>query len=164
MSETAPREIVVVGGGIIGVCTAYYLLSSITPASSPVTRVTLVEEEVIAGAASGKAGGFLALDWHGPATTSLAKLSYRLHRDLATEYGGAERWGYRAMESVSFAVTAGAGGGKSPHPNPALEDSKMETIEATTIEASDSTWLNPDGDTSVLGTKDTTAQMYVYLP
>ena len=63
--------------------------------------VTIVEEASVAAGASGQAGGFLALDWHGPATTNLAALSYRLHSQLAESYHGQEKWGYRHMDAVS---------------------------------------------------------------
>lgn len=92
MSEN--RHIVIVGGGIIGSSIAYYLGQH---ASKP--AVTLLEaSKGVAPGASGKAGGFLALDWHGMATASLAALSFRLHRELAEANNGAERWGYRPVE------------------------------------------------------------------
>jgi glycine/D-amino acid oxidase-like deaminating enzyme len=57
-------------------------------------RITLLEATAIAANASGKAGGLLAL-WAYP--ECLVPLSYRLHRELAQEHGGAERWGYRRV-------------------------------------------------------------------
>ena len=46
-------------------------------------KVKLVERESVACHSSGKAGGFLALDWndHSP-VCSLSRLSYKLHEDL----------------------------------------------------------------------------------
>jgi hypothetical protein len=64
----AIRSIVVVGAGVIGTSTAYYLSTS--KARGEDTTVTLVEATDVASAASGKSGGFLALDWHGQATAS----------------------------------------------------------------------------------------------
>lgn len=63
-----PKHIVIIGGGIVGVSTAYYL--SLNPALSPDTTITIVEGDEIAGAASGYAGGFLGRDeaWHTPET------------------------------------------------------------------------------------------------
>lgn len=87
------RTIVIVGGGIIGCASAYYLTRH--PAYDPTKhKITLLEADKIAGAASGKAGGLLAL-WAYPA--SLVPLSYRLHQELAAEHNGAERWGYRGV-------------------------------------------------------------------
>jgi glycine/D-amino acid oxidase-like deaminating enzyme len=82
------------GGGIIGCTTAYYLTRH--PTYNPeLHSITLLEASSIAAAASGKAGGLLGL-WAYP--QCLVPLSYRLHRELAAEHGGAERWGYRRVE------------------------------------------------------------------
>ncbi|KAF7158021.1 hypothetical protein CNMCM5623_002533 [Aspergillus felis] len=87
------REIVIVGGGIIGCCSAYYLTRH--PSYDPSRhKVTLIEATEIAGGASGKAGGLLAL-WAYP--SSIVPLSYKLHADLAKEHNGKERWGYREV-------------------------------------------------------------------
>ncbi|KAI0483581.1 FAD dependent oxidoreductase [Xylaria cf. heliscus] len=124
--STTKREIVIVGGGIIGCSTAYYL--SRHPSFSPdVHHITLLEasstssggrtpdsiqdpatladpstaaaaakknpaHDGIAGGASGKAGGLLAL-WAFP--QSIVPLSFRLHDELAREHGGDKLWGYR---------------------------------------------------------------------
>ncbi|SPO29968.1 related to Putative oxidoreductase C1F5.03c [Ustilago trichophora] len=95
------RSIVIVGGGIVGSSIAYYLSrAAASTAARAATRVTLVEaSSAPAPGASGKAGGFLALDWHGAATASLAELSYKLHRELADQDGGHEKWGYRQVET-----------------------------------------------------------------
>ena len=44
----------------------------------------------------------MALDWHGPDTASLAKLSYNLHLQLAKEHDGINKWGYRPVDTVSL--------------------------------------------------------------
>jgi glycine/D-amino acid oxidase-like deaminating enzyme len=54
----------------------------------------LLEATKIAGGASGKAGGLLAL-WAYP--SCIVPLSYELHEKLAEKHGGAERWGYRRV-------------------------------------------------------------------
>jgi len=87
------KHIVIVGGGIIGCTSAYYLTHH--PSYDPSKhKVTLLEATKIAGGASGKAGGLLAL-WAYP--REIVPLSYRLHKELASKYGGDERWGYRAV-------------------------------------------------------------------
>ncbi|CAM1508131.1 Fc.00g049790.m01.CDS01 [Cosmosporella sp. VM-42] len=93
------RNIVVVGGGIIGSTTAYYL--SRHPKFNPALHtITLLEAAPsIASGASGKAGGLLAL-WAYPAC--LVPLSYRLHAELAAEHNGAQNWGYRKLNCGSF--------------------------------------------------------------
>ncbi|KAK5010067.1 hypothetical protein LTR28_011986 [Elasticomyces elasticus] len=95
--STAPpppqKTIVIIGGGIIGCTSAYFLTHH--PSYPPQThRVILLEAGKIAGGASGKAGGLLAL-WAYP--SSIVPLSYRLHAELAERYKGGERWGYRAV-------------------------------------------------------------------
>lgn len=62
--STPSREIVIVGGGIVGSCTAYYL-SQMAAARGVQATITLLEGSGIAAGASGKAGGLLAEDWHG---------------------------------------------------------------------------------------------------
>lgn len=87
------RNIVIVGGGIIGCTSAYYLTRH--PSYDPSKhKITLLEATKIAGGASGKAGGLLAL-WAYP--SSIVPLSYKLHKELSDEHGGEERWGYRAV-------------------------------------------------------------------
>ncbi|KIX09373.1 uncharacterized protein Z518_00452 [Rhinocladiella mackenziei CBS 650.93] len=93
MAESAKRRIVIVGGGIIGSTTAYFLTRH--PKYNPALHsIHLIEATSIASGASGKAGGLLAL-WAYP--SCLVPLSFRLHDELAKEHGGAERWGYRGV-------------------------------------------------------------------
>ncbi|KAL3471792.1 FAD dependent oxidoreductase [Aspergillus californicus] len=92
-ATTDRRDIVIIGGGIIGCCSAYYLTRH--PSFDPSRHsVTLIEASDIAGGASGKAGGLLAL-WAYP--SNIVPLSYKLHAELAKEHGGKERWGYREV-------------------------------------------------------------------
>ncbi|KAB5545707.1 FAD dependent oxidoreductase [Coniochaeta sp. 2T2.1] len=94
------RNIIIVGGGIIGCTTAYFLTRH--PAFNPALhKVTVLEASSIAAGASGKAGGLLAL-WAYP--ECLVPLSYRLHAELAAEHNGAERWGYRRLGCGSIAA------------------------------------------------------------
>ncbi|KAL0779556.1 hypothetical protein CaCOL14_004040 [Colletotrichum acutatum] len=98
MDPQAKRNIVIVGGGIIGSTTAYFLTRH--PKYNPALhRITILEATAIASGASGKAGGLLAL-WAYP--SCLVPLSYRLHKELATEHGGEKRWGYRRVNCGSF--------------------------------------------------------------
>lgn len=104
LSQSAPklslRSVSHVGGGIIGCTTAYYLTRH--PKFNPALHtITLLEATSIAAGASGKAGGLLAL-WAYP--TCLVPLSYRLHKELAAEHNGAERWGYRRLGCGSLAA------------------------------------------------------------
>ncbi|PWN29973.1 FAD dependent oxidoreductase [Jaminaea rosea] len=99
-TDTSQRRIVIVGGGIMGTSTLYHLAHS--PSLAPQTHISLVEAaSSLAPAASGRSGGFLAQDWHGAATASIADLSYRLHRELAEKDGGGEKWGWREVDTMS---------------------------------------------------------------
>ena len=79
----------IVGGGVIGTSIAYYL-------AARGGDVTVIEQRAIACAASGKSGGFLAVDWcDGTPLMHLARRSFTLHAELAE--GRAVEWGYRRM-------------------------------------------------------------------
>ncbi|KAK8111182.1 FAD dependent oxidoreductase [Apiospora kogelbergensis] len=95
------RHIIIIGGGIVGCTTAYYL--SRHPSFNPAFhRITLLEANSIAAGASGKAGGLLGL-WAYP--QCIVPLSYQLHADLAAAHRGAERWGYRTVGCGQVAAT-----------------------------------------------------------
>jgi glycine/D-amino acid oxidase-like deaminating enzyme len=86
-------RVVICGGGVIGACTAYFL-------SHRGNEVIVVEGTEVAAAASGKAGGFLALDWcAGSPLDALARRSFGLHAALPDEIAG--DWGYRRMTTYS---------------------------------------------------------------
>ena len=86
-------RVVICGGGVIGACTAYFL-------SRRGIDVIVVERTEVAAAASGKAGGFLALDWcAGCPLDALARRSFALHAELPGEIAG--DWGYRRMTAYS---------------------------------------------------------------
>ena len=137
ISPHMESSIVIVGGGIIGCSTAYYLTKL------GHRNVTLIEAVEVAHAASGRAGGFLALDWcDGQGTVELARRSYLLHQDLAERLG--ESCGYRPMRTLSLEVREKRGGVKK------IKDSPV--------------WI--DGEVthqSVIGTEDTTAQVHPRL-
>lgn len=92
------KHIIIVGAGIIGVCTAYYLVKH--PKFDPEKmHISLVESKRVAGGASGKAGGLLAL-WAFP--QQLVPLSFELHQQLADMYDGESEWDYRRLTTVSL--------------------------------------------------------------
>jgi glycine/D-amino acid oxidase-like deaminating enzyme len=103
--------------------------------------VTVVERSGVACAASGKSGGFLALDWcDGSPLGPLARTSFALHAQLARQLG--TDYGYRSMDT--FMLTARergtvAGGHRVTAPS----------------------WLDGAGVvTGLLGTSETTAQVH----
>ena len=93
----------IIGGGIIGCTTAYYLTKA---KSGPATnntpvKVTLIEasQHGPAQGASGKAGGLVA-KWAYP--KELVRMSYPEHEKLAAEHNGADRWGWRYVGCGSW--------------------------------------------------------------
>ena len=108
---TSPRHVVVCGAGVMGAAVAYYL-------ARRGVRVTVVERTGVACAASGKSGGFLALDWcDGSPVGPLARLSFALHAELGREVSA--DYGYRRMDTYMLAARergAVAGGHRIPAP------------------------------------------------
>ncbi|MFW5832532.1 MAG: NAD(P)/FAD-dependent oxidoreductase [Pseudomonadota bacterium] len=89
--------VVVCGGGVIGAAVAFFL-------AERGFAVTLVERHGVAGAASGKAGGFLARDWcDATAMGPLARRSFALHEQLAERFPG--RWNFRRLDTFAAAVS-----------------------------------------------------------
>ena len=91
---------VILGGGIIGLSTAYYL-----SLSQPAAKIHIIDSSpTLFTSASGYAGGFVALDWFSHSVASLGALSFRLHRELAENHGGQRRWGYAGSQAYSLSV------------------------------------------------------------
>src|SRR6059058_585895 len=93
---TVPSRVVVCGAGVMGASIAYFL-------ARRGVAVTVVERTGVACAASGKSGGFLALDWcDGTPLGPLARASFALHAKLAKELGA--DYGYRRMDTFMLAA------------------------------------------------------------
>ncbi|CAK9320417.1 unnamed protein product [Citrullus colocynthis] len=141
-----PREtkkVVVCGGGVIGVCTAYFL-------AKKGAAVTLVEISAVACAASGKAGGFLALDWcDGGPLSALARASFNLHRSLAQELDGPNSYGYRALTTVSLTIS-------ESHNPPTSSTSTGDSVVPPWVDG-------PVRNTRTIGNTETTAQVHPQL-
>ncbi|KAJ4490379.1 FAD dependent oxidoreductase [Lentinula aciculospora] len=94
------KDIIIIGGGIIGCSTAYQLTRH--PSFSPVTttiRVIEASKHGPAQGASGKAGGLIA-KWAYP--KELVAISFSEHVKLAEEHNGQDRWGWRYVECGSW--------------------------------------------------------------
>src|SRR3989475_2091060 len=129
-----PRHVVVCGAGVIGASVAYFL-------TRRGIAVTVVERSGVACAASGKSGGFLALDWcDGSPLGPLARSSFALHAELAREL--ATDYGYRRVDTFMLAAReSGAASGRHRVAAPA--------------------WLDGAGIvTAALGSTETTAQIH----
>jgi glycine/D-amino acid oxidase-like deaminating enzyme len=130
---TPPRHVVVCGAGVVGASVAYFL-------ARRGVAVTVVERSGVACAASGKSGGFLALDWcDGSVLEPLARASFALHARLPHELG--RDYGYRRMDTFMLAARE-TGAPRGPHRVPAPG------------------WIDGAGVvTATLGSTDTTAQV-----
>src|SRR5688500_18442785 len=82
-------RVLICGGGVVGAATAYFL-------SRRGVAAIVIERTGLACAASGKSGGFLALDWcDGTPLEALARRSFALHASLPGRIPG--NWGYRRL-------------------------------------------------------------------
>ncbi|KAJ7952810.1 FAD-dependent oxidoreductase family protein [Quillaja saponaria] len=137
------QRVVVCGGGVIGVCTAYFL-------AKKGASVTLVEKSSVACAASGKAGGFLALDWcDGGPVASLARASFNLHLSLSEELDGPQSYGFRPLTTLSLTIK---------------ESENSASCSKSSGNSSLPSWV--DGQTRsprTIGTRETTAQVHPQL-
>src|SRR5262249_21103565 len=108
---------VIGGGGAIGAAIAYFK-------SRRGAEPIVIERHEVAGAASGKSGGFLALDWcRGSPLDQLARRSFALHAELASELGNP--WGYRRLTTYGGYAIEGETTGETtcgPHRRPWLAD------------------------------------------
>ncbi len=168
-SASDQKEIVIVGGGIIGCTSAYFLTRH--PAYDPSKhKITLLEASKIAGGASGKAGGLLAL-WAYP--TNIVPLSYRLHAQLAKEHSGESRWGYRQIHCGQLAAKG------RPNETKQTLNGKPSNSESVSLNKRDGkalgkviaaglpkdlNWFAPESVQSYyqMGDPDTTAQVHPY--
>ena len=98
-NTSSPKHAVIAGAGVMGITTAYYLAKEFGISS------TLVDVSgKVAPAASGKAGGFLALDWNDYSSVGpLARRSFELHQELADELG-AKKIQYRRLTCAAISV------------------------------------------------------------
>ena len=151
---------VIIGAGIIGVSTAYYLSEH-----QPASTIHLVEAAPgLFSSASGFAAGFIAKDWYAPEVASLGALSFEQHRLLAERHGGKDKWGY--SPSNSFSYSPGPGGGLSEaETGDRPQDGTSRSRDITTVigEAHElaPSWLRRrDGDRlEVISGSDATGQV-----
>jgi len=100
MPAPPASPVVVCGAGVVGAAVAHALARRGAP-------VLLVDRAGPAAAASGRAGGLLALDWTaGTPADPLSRAGFAMHRDLAAELG-AERIGYRPLDVLMTAAAEG---------------------------------------------------------
>lgn len=176
-------HIIIVGAGIIGVCIAYYLTKH--PKFDPKKYyITIIESKRVAGGASGKAGGLLAL-WAFP--QQIVPLSFELHQQLAKEYDGEKNWGYRRLTTISVEgdieskTASGKSATKKSGPKGSTRSkttSVRRASRAATANDMDKKshrgkkslpgnlrWIDPSliSNWNLLGDESTTAQVHPYL-
>ncbi|MCJ1289509.1 hypothetical protein MMC34_001042 [Xylographa carneopallida] len=148
---------VIVGAGIIGSATAFYLTQP--PSTTTASSIHLVESSPeLFASASGYAAGFLARDWFSPSLASLGALSFDLHKELAEQNNGAEKWGYCRSTGTSLAEVKGKRGDEW------LRDGTSRAEAAAThnfMEGSGPAWLTQsrNGKIEVISEDDSTAQV-----
>ncbi|ENI06835.1 hypothetical protein COCC4DRAFT_39221 [Bipolaris maydis ATCC 48331] len=170
-AEQQKRNIVIIGGGIIGSTTAYFLSQHVKFDREKDT-ITLLEATKIAGGASGKAGGLLGL-WAYP--SCIVPLSYKLHQELAEKHDGANRWGYRAVHCGQIdmlgvlAKKKSAKGdidGKAKEDHVSLQKRTEKAIGLLRAAGvpKDLDWIAAEGIKAYeeMGTPSTTAQVHPY--
>jgi len=154
-SPASPRHVVIAGAGVIGTSTAYYL------AQNHGIRTTLVDPTgTIAPAASGKAGGFLALDWNdGSPTQQLTRRSFALHQELADTLG-ADSIQYRRLTCSAISVDPSGRtrrpGGKKLDEIEWADDSETQQASASSSSSSAAAITG----VRRLGNEDTIAQVH----
>ena len=100
---------VVIGAGIIGCSTAFFLTQP--PFTTDPSTIHLVESSPeLFASASGYGAGFLARDWFSDSVAPLGALSFDLHKELAAEHNGAEKWGYSRSTGTSLTQVKGQRG------------------------------------------------------
>lgn len=149
---------VIVGAGIIGTSTAYYL--SQPPSATSPSSIHLIESSPeLFRSASGYAAGFLARDWFTPSLSSLGALSFDLHKDLAEENNGAEKWGYSKSTCTSLEESVGYGGEDWLREGASRSEAAKHSNGADPVDEDRPVWLRGNGTLDVISTGDTTAQI-----
>ena len=157
-AERPAMSTVIIGAGIIGLSTAYYLSESKIE-----HEIHLVESSPeLFASASGFAAGFLAADWYSPSLARLGLLSFRLHKELAEAHNGQERWGYSRSTGTSLAEASVQSNGVSGADWLREGVSRATAAEKTEPSTGNApSWLKSKGDLDVLSNGDTTAQVLV---
>ena len=130
-------KVLICGGGVIGTSIAYFL-------SQRNIEAVVVERTGVANAASGKSGGFLALDWcDGSPLAPLVRRSFALHGELAATLD--RDWGYRRVDTLGVVASV-----------------QQDTSRYRNLQSPD--WLGAESAVhGQIGTPDTTAQIHPAL-
>ncbi|OTB07467.1 hypothetical protein M426DRAFT_318138 [Hypoxylon sp. CI-4A] len=148
---------VIIGAGIIGTSTAYYLAKH-----QPGTSIHLVEPSPeLFASASGYAGGFLAKDWFSAASAALGALSFEEHRKLAETEDGSRNWGYTPSTSITLSPASNSKEKKRVDLWVRDGASRAEAASGDSITGVAPTWVKrtDGGDVEVISGEGTVAQL-----
>ncbi|KAJ8599618.1 hypothetical protein CTAYLR_004691 [Chrysophaeum taylorii] len=137
IAEATTTKVVIVGGGLQGCASAYFLRDC------PGVEVTIVERTAIGAAASGKGGGFLAKNWGSGPTKALHEQSFELHSELANRLGVES---YRRISTLE--VTSELGLREWPPKPVATKPIKRSALHPKWLDASDTKSRLMDHDTA----------------
>ncbi|KAI5794466.1 FAD dependent oxidoreductase superfamily [Peziza echinospora] len=99
---TSKNPLVIIGGGIVGTSTAYFL-----SLLHPTREIHIIEAaSALFPSGSSRGAGFIAKDWFSSSVADLGALSFSVHKELAEKHGGREKWGYAGSIGVSL-ITPG---------------------------------------------------------
>lgn len=132
---------VILGSGIIGCSTAFYLAQS---RSTPPNSIHLVDPSPeLFASASGKAGGFLARDGFSKATAELSALSFQLHAELAAKYDGGKAWGYSRTVRMAIVDQNADDASEKVHRMlaPGVSEAAVRDAESSNFVSQQPTWL-----------------------
>ena len=168
---------IILGSGIIGVSTAYYLSlhPSYNPKISPIYLIEATSEPF--QSASGYSGGFLAKDWFSPASASLGELSFRLHKELADQFNGKRKWSYSTSTALSMSIDDTGVSGKKQRGEDWLLEGTSRSAVATAGSAErkangemlqddgSPAWITPQegGTVEIISSEDGCAQVEPWL-
>lgn len=152
-------DTVIVGCGIIGLSTAYYLSQS---GNTSPNRIHLVDSSpTLFNCASGFAGGFLAADWFAPSVAQLGALSFQLHQELAERYNGQKVWGYSTSTGTSLSQESEVVGGSGEDFLSNGTSRAQAAGTAPSVESAGPVWLKrtEGGSLEVISKESSTAQI-----
>ncbi|KAK9322136.1 FAD dependent oxidoreductase [Lipomyces orientalis] len=99
---------IIVGAGIVGLSTAFYLAKSSSAVSTSRRIIVIDVSRQLFTCASGRAAGFLNRSWFDRPSATLAELSFLLHEELAEIYDGKTKWGYRRSRAWTVGMQSRA--------------------------------------------------------
>lgn len=160
-SISDPESTVILGAGVIGLSTAYYLAMSLSGNYSTLPsryRILVIEpsHDICPGASGGATGGLGDFGFV-ETVAPLGNLSYQLHEDLASAYDGWRNWGYND-QSIYRVLSQNFSG--DPFPS----DSWGYAPPVATDPSSLPSWIRSPEDWSVhlLAQAPHVAHMYVF--